>query len=137
MGFNSVKRPFETARAHELDSPMTKGGTLVKLSLLLGAMLCSAAVSWLYIGVVGPLLFVGAIAGLIIGFVTIFKPHLAPYTAIPYAICQGMALGAISMLAELKAPGIVQLATVLTTATAVGMLLLYRLEIIRVTETVK
>lgn len=137
MSFETVKRQFDAVRVEVSDSPMTSTGTFIKTAFLLGIMCSSAALSWLYSASLAPFVFVGALGGLGLGLVTIFMPHVARYTAIPYALCQGMALGLLSLVAEVRAPGIVELATLLTTATAFAMLLLYRLEIIKVTETVK
>src|SRR3989449_11590006 len=77
---------------------------------------------------------VGAIGGLVVAFVTIFKKEWSPVTAPIYAAFEGLALGGLSALLETKYPGIVMQAVGLTFATLAAMLLAYRSGLIKATE---
>jgi uncharacterized YccA/Bax inhibitor family protein len=66
--------------------------------------------------------------------VTMFKKEWAGYTAPLYAVLEGLVLGSISKVFEVRYHGIVFQAIVLTCGTAVGMLLLYKYNIISVTN---
>ena len=49
---------------------------------------------------------VGAIGGLILALLATFKPNTAPVLAIPYALFEGAFLGVISVIFQLKFPGV-------------------------------
>jgi uncharacterized YccA/Bax inhibitor family protein len=66
--------------------------------------------------------------------VTIFKKEWAGVTAPIYALLEGLALGGISAMFELRFPGIAIEAVGLTFGTLFVMLLLYRTRIIQVTQ---
>lgn len=140
MAFDIVKNVFSVTSSHA-EKPMTLQGTLTKVTLLIAAMIGAASLSWWQFfsgSSFSSTLTIGAfIGGLILSIVTIFRPHLSRYTALPYAVLQGCLLGGISATYELRYGGITTLALALTSATAVGMLLVYRLKLIEVTETVK
>jgi uncharacterized YccA/Bax inhibitor family protein len=73
--------------------------------------------------------------------VTIFKPTLAPWTSPVYAAMEGVFLGAISQIVELRFgkayPGIALQAVMLTSGTLLLMVFLYANRIIRVTDQLK
>lgn len=75
----------------------------------------------------------GLLGGLVMGLITAFKPTAAPITAPIYALLQGVFLGAISSLYNQVYEGIVVQAVVLTFATCLGMLGLYRAGVLRAT----
>jgi uncharacterized YccA/Bax inhibitor family protein len=50
----------------------------------------------------------------VVALITFFKPTLAPITTPIYAALEGLALGAISALVEMRFPGIVIQAVALT-----------------------
>ena len=50
--------------------------------------------------------FIGAIGGFILAMVTTFKPNTARTLAIPYALFEGAFLGGISMIFQMKYPGV-------------------------------
>lgn len=141
MSYNPVKQGFERVEVLATDVPMTLGGTLLKIASLLAVMTVAAgAACYLFFSssaIVMPLLIASSVGGLILSIVSVFSPRATRYTALPYALCQGLFLGAISAIFEMRYPGIAVLSVALTSATVVGMLLLYRLRIIRVTETFK
>ena len=81
--------------------------------------------SWL------PLVLFG---GLGVAVLTIFKPHLARFTAPVYALLEGALLGAISKIYDAQYDGIVVQAVGLTIGVFLVMLFLYATRIIKVTE---
>ena len=80
---------------------------------------------------------VGAIGGFILALITTFKPNTARTLAIPYALFQGAFLGGISVIFQLKYPGVPLKALLATFVTTLVMFALYRFQIIRATEKFK
>jgi len=80
------------------------------------------------------LLLLGIIGGLIACLVGTFKPTTAPVAGPLYALLEGLALGAISQVIELRYPGIVANALLLTFGVLGLMLVLYTTRTIRVTD---
>jgi uncharacterized YccA/Bax inhibitor family protein len=76
---------------------------------------------------------VGAIAGLVLALVTVFKQSWAPITAPIYALCEGLFIGGISAMYEAKTGGITLQAVMLTFGTFAGMLFLFQANILRAT----
>jgi len=124
---------------------MTVQGTMAKTAFLLLAVTLSAAYTWKLAvddpSRAMPWMLGGVIGGFIVAMVISFKPKLAPSLAVPYALLEGLFLGAISALVAQSVPadsavggGIVFQAVVLTFTTALSMLALYAFRIIRVTE---
>jgi uncharacterized YccA/Bax inhibitor family protein len=122
----------------------TVQGTMSKTFLLLAILSATALWSWhavasdqLQLGV----LPVAGIAGFVLAMITIFKPTVSPWTAPIYAAMEGVFLGAISQIVELRFgkayPGIALQAVMLTAGTLLVMLFLYANRIIRVTERLK
>ncbi len=141
MAFEPVKRVFERVETHSYELPMTLEGTLTKLAVLLLTALSAGCIGWMSVSAEGhllrPFLLAAPIGGIVLGMISVFWPRVTMYTALPYALCQGITLGLVSAFAELRFPGIAAIAIALTLATAIGMLLLYRLEIIRVNDKFK
>ena len=142
---NPTLRPevFRDAQREALatDAVMTVQGTLVKTSALLLALAVSSMYTWqltLGGGNALPWALGGVLAGLVLGLVISFKPKLAPTLALPYALAEGLFLGALSAAYAQRFAGpergLVVQAVVLTFGTALAMLVLYALRIIRVTE---
>jgi uncharacterized YccA/Bax inhibitor family protein len=123
---------------------MTVSGSVNKTGILLICTVATAAWTWsrflnagdpeAAISSVGPLLAVGAIGGFIVALITIFKHAWSPITAPIYALLEGLVLGGVSAMAELRFPGIPIQAVALTFGTLVMMLLVYRSGLIRVTD---
>ncbi len=80
---------------------------------------------------------VGAIGGFILALIVTFKPNTAPTLAIPYALFEGAFLGGISVVFQLKFPGVPLQALLATFVTTLIMFGLYRFQIIRATEKFK
>lgn len=110
----------------------TKAILLVALTFVVGY--ASMMYSFYYMfsnGAVPKLLmYTGIIASVIIAFVTIFKPHLSNYTAPAYAVAEGIALGCISAVMELKYEGIVSTVVMSTFVVVMCMLALWKFNII-------
>ncbi len=122
---------------------MTVGGTASATLMLLVLILASATVTWLSISapVEGEAIQIpvgwvlgGVIVGLIAVITATFKPHLSRIAAPVYAIAEGVVLGAISRAFEQEYDGIVLQAVGATVSVFAVMLLLYRSQVIRVTE---
>jgi uncharacterized YccA/Bax inhibitor family protein len=124
-------------------SQMTLSGTVNKTGILLLCTMATAAWTWRMFLVdrdpssVMGLMLVGLIGGLIFSMVTIFKQAWAPVTAPIYALLEGLALGGISAMFEVKYPGIGIQAVSLTFGTLFVLLLAYRSGLIKVTEKFK
>ena len=119
---------------------MTVQGTVNKTGILLLCTVATAAWAWnIFLHshsaqAVGPLALVGVIGGLVFAFATIFKKTWAPVTAPIYALFEGLVLGSVSAILEVRFPGIAIQAVSLTFGTMVALLLVYRSGLIRVTD---
>jgi uncharacterized YccA/Bax inhibitor family protein len=117
---------------------MTINGTINKIGILLLLVIAGAAYTWNMVTGSDPAgaqtyIIVGAIGGLIMALVTIFRPRSAAVTAPIYAILEGLFLGGISALINQKYQGIPFQAVLLTMGTLFTMLFLYRSGRIRAT----
>jgi len=124
----------------ELGSGMTLEGTVNKTGLLLLCAIASAAWTWhLFMqshspAAVLPWLWIGTIGGFVCALVTVFKKEWSPATAPAYALLEGLALGSISAILELRFPGIAIQAVGLTFGTLLILLFAYRSGLIPVTQ---
>ena len=122
---------------------MTIGGTVNRAAIMLLLLILTAAWTWsIAIGAedaspVIPYLLVGALGGLVVAIVTVFKKTWAPITAPIYALLEGLALGGISAIFENRFPGIVLQAVGLTFGTLAALLMAYKSGLIKVTENFK
>ncbi len=123
---------------------MTVRGTLNKFGFLFLMVMASAFFSWYSFGKgvdVAPYMWGGAIGGLVVALVIVFKKTWAPFLAPAYALLEGLFVGAISAYYnhafETKAPFIITQAVGLTFGVAIAMFILYNMRIIRATETFK
>jgi uncharacterized YccA/Bax inhibitor family protein len=120
------------------EAAMTAQGTANKAILLLLCVLVTASWIWrMNPQVMAPWLAVGAIGGLVVAIVTVFKQTWAPVTAPLYALLEGLVIGGLSALFEAQFPGIVIQAAALTLGTCLAMLLAYKSGMIRATENFK
>lgn len=115
---------------------MTIEGTVNKTAILMGCVLLTAFYAWTHPQAMG-LMLVGIIGGLICAIITVVKKDLAGITAPLYALFEGLALGFISVFFEMRFPGIVMNAVMLTFGTLVTLLLAYRSGLIKATENFK
>jgi len=117
---------------------MTINGTVNKSFLFLILLLITAFYSWneflsgnaLAMGFI----WGGAIGGLIVAIITIFKKQWAPVTAPIYALLEGLFIGGISVFFESMFPGIVIQAVALTFGIFFCLLLAYKSRLIPVTQ---
>src|SRR5580704_8365135 len=122
---------------------MTLQGTVNKTGILLLCAMASAAWTWhLFMqsrsaADVMPYLWIGLIGGFVCAMVTIFKKEWSPVTAPLYSLLEGLALGGISAMFELRYPGIAMRAVELTFGTLFVLLLAYHSGLIPVTEKFK
>ncbi len=132
---------FETTAIRTGYGPaMTVSGTINRAGILMVCVLATAFWTWDRFltsqdpSSVGGLLTLGAFGGLIAAMVTIFKKQWAPITAPIYALLEGLVLGSLSAMFELRFPGIAIESVALTFGTAICMLLAYRSGLIQPTR---
>ena len=125
---------------------MTVSGTISATSVLFVLLLASAAVGWTATGSpeVNPdgtvaygvpgLAIVGVIVGIGCAFGLMFKPALARVLGPVYALAQGFFVGSLSRMFETFYDGIVVQAAGATVAVFGVMLVLYRSQVIKVTD---
>jgi len=138
-----ARATFATAAAAGA-APMTLGGTIAKTLVLLGILIVTATFSWLQAGAglaqpdkLGTLFLVGIVGGFGVALYTVFRPQHAPVTAPIYAALEGLLLGSLSAILDLRYRGLPVQAVVLTVATLGVMLVAYRFGVIRATERFK
>ena len=125
------------------DGTMTLNGTVNKTGFLLLLIMVAASYTWSRYtgpesaGALMPYLLTGAIGGLIVALITVFKKTWAPVTAPVYALLEGLFLGGVSAMMEVRFPGIVMQAVGLTFGTLAALLVAYRSGLIRATENFK
>jgi uncharacterized YccA/Bax inhibitor family protein len=118
---------------------MTIQGTVNKTGLLLFFVVISAAWTW-GLGhsetpeAAFPWMIGGALGGLVVALITIFKKEWSPLLAPLYALLEGLVLGGISAIMERSYPGIAVQAVSLTFGVMFVMLLAYKFQIIRATR---
>jgi uncharacterized YccA/Bax inhibitor family protein len=136
-----TEKLFQKSKAIDQLDTMTVRGTMNKFAFLFLMVMATAIFAWktYYDGKdVSIYMWVGAIGGLIIALIIIFKQTWAPWLAPLYGLCQGLFVGAISAyyneaFAEI-APSIIMQAVGLTFGTIIAMYLLYQARIIKATE---
>jgi uncharacterized YccA/Bax inhibitor family protein len=120
--------------------PMTLQGTVNKTAALLICVFATAAWTWSRAGAgeeVGPWIFIGAIGGLVMALVTVFKKNWSPVTAPVYALLEGLVIGGLSAMLDQQFHGIAMQAAGLTLGTLLCLLLAYSSGMIRVSENFK
>jgi uncharacterized YccA/Bax inhibitor family protein len=119
---------------------MTLSGTVNKTGVLLVCTMATAAYTWhqftrtRQFDDVAALVLTGVLMGFVVAMVTIFKKEWSPVTAPIYAGLEGLALGGLSAVTEMRYPGIGIQAVSLTFGTLFVLLFLYRTGVIKVTE---
>ena len=129
-----LKREEAFSGAWDRTEPMSLQGVINKTGILLLLCFGAAGFAWTHPDLRGPLLLVGLIGGFIASMVGIFKPATSPIAAPIYAVLEGLCLGAISQLLEVRYPGIAVNAMMLTFGVLGSMLVLYTTRTIRVTS---
>lgn len=120
------------ANAATIQGTTTKAILLVVLTMFVGYVgMVYTANAILTTGSIPKLALYGSIiAAFVIALVTIFKPQISPITAPLYAIAEGFGLGCLSMLFELKYPGIVTTAVMSTFAVVLIMTALWKFKVV-------
>lgn len=138
--FRSNNPALSTARFEGVvgEGVMTITGTAQRAFILLLLVIGSAAYTWRELALepqrATAYVWGGFIGGLVLALITIFRPRLAPWTGPLYAVVEGMALGALSMLMNLRYAGLPVQAVGLTFAIFAAMFALYALRIVTVTQ---
>jgi len=128
---------FSRERTRAGDQTMTVAGAVNKTALLLAILFVTATYTWGQGPAASGYILVGALGGMVVALVTVFKKNWAPVTAPIYAALEGLALGGISVLFESRYPGIVSQAIFLTFGTLAALLIAYRSGWIQATENFK
>lgn len=137
---------FNTTISDQQQGIMTARGAMNKFGFLFLMVIAGAVFSWhLYsqgkVETMVPLMWTGAIGGLICAIVIVFKRSWAGYLAPLYGLLEGLFIGGISAIVNAmfaqKYPGIVMHSVGLTLGVAVAMFLLYNFRVIRATERFK
>jgi uncharacterized YccA/Bax inhibitor family protein len=129
-----LNRVIDLSQERETTSTMDMAGVVNKTGILILLCLGAGAFSWSQPQLQGPFIFVGLIGGLIACLVGTFKPATTPVTAPLYAVMEGLCLGALSQILNLRYPGIMVNALFLTFGVLALMLALYATRVIRVTD---
>ena len=136
-------KTFEQFRGFSIEqsNTMTLQGTVFKSMILLAFCVGTAIISWGQMlsnpQLAIPLAIGGGIGGLIFALITSFKMQWASVTGPLYAICEGVFLGAISCTFEMRFPGIVINAVMLTFGTFGCLLAAYTSGLIKPSENFK
>jgi uncharacterized YccA/Bax inhibitor family protein len=119
---------------------MTLSGTVNKTGILLLCAVATASWTWhLFLqsrdmADVAPWMLGGLLGGFLCALVTIFKKEWSPVTSPIYALLEGLALGGISAVFDVRYPGIGIQAVSLTFGTLFVLLLAYSSGWIKVTD---
>lgn len=110
----------------------TKSIILVAVTCIVGYISMLYSFSYMFTKGAMPsfLMYGGIIGALILAFITIFKPTASPITAPAYAVFEGVGLGSLSAVFELKYPGIVSTAVISTFVVVMVMLALWKFRVI-------
>ena len=137
---NPVLSGKQFERFGEFGDGMTLQGTVNKTGVLLLCTIATAAWTWSQFmqshsaATVLPFLWIGTLGGLVCALITMFKKEWAGVTAPAYALLEGLALGSISSVLELRFPSIAIQSVSLTFGTLLVLLLAYRSGLIPVTQ---
>lgn len=97
---------------------LTMNDVLVKTAINLGLVVVGAVVAWY----VPMLMLLGLLGGLVLGLVNSFKQKVSPILVMAYAFMEGMMLGGLSALVNLRYPG-TAIQAVLATIVVAGVTL--------------
>jgi uncharacterized YccA/Bax inhibitor family protein len=128
-----LKREASFSRTAEA-SVMDLNGTVNKTGILLLICAATAAYAWYTPALQGPLIFAPLLGGLVFSMIGIFKPATSPFVAPCYAALEGLVLGAISGVMNVRYQGIAANAVLLTFSVLALFLFLYATRIVRVTN---
>jgi uncharacterized YccA/Bax inhibitor family protein len=119
------KPPVRAERLLTLDDVVTKTATLLGAAVIAGVITAYFQAYALAIP--------AAIVGFVLAMITIFKRSSSPALIVPYAIAEGVLLGAITAVFEGQYQGIAIQAVLATVGVFIGMLVVYKTGVIKVT----
>ena len=100
---------FSRTQAAAGEEPMTLQGAVQKTAILLLLVVAASCITWGQLRVSPAYAMkwsmIWAISGFVAAMVTVFKKSWAPVTAPIYAVLEGLLLGVLSSLFELRYPG--------------------------------
>lgn len=97
------------------DERLTMNDVMVKTGINLGLVAVGAAVAWN----APVLLLLGMVGGLVLGLVNSFKKKVSPILVMTYALMEGLLLGGLSAVVDMRYPG-VAIQAVLATLVVAG-----------------
>jgi uncharacterized YccA/Bax inhibitor family protein len=136
---NAITFPGYSTRT-AFGETMTIEGTVNRAGILLICVLATAFWTWSQFfttrdpAAIAPYILIGVFGGFVMALVTVFKKEWSAVTAPIYAILEGLFLGGVSAVLELRFPGIAIEAVALTFGTCLCLLLAYRSGLIRATQ---
>ena len=128
---------FSGVGSYDQSNTMTINGTVLKTGALLLLVIAGAVFTWnraAATGQIGGWGIIGGLGGFIVAIVTAFKKEWSPITAPLYAGLEGLFLGGISAVFEMRFEGIVFNAVCLTFGTLFSLLFAYQSGWIKVTQ---
>ncbi|MDQ8936389.1 Bax inhibitor-1/YccA family protein [Acinetobacter rudis] len=135
--FNRVETHADFSQPMTVQGAIQKSVLLTVIAAVVGLSLFLYSFLTLNIQLAYAGAIVGAIGGFILALITTFKPNTARTLAIPYALFEGAFLGGVSVIFQIKFPGVPLQALLATFVTTLVMFALYRMQIIRATEKFK
>lgn len=130
-----ISENLRTTSTESYSNVMTLNGAILKTGVAAFLMIAAGLAGYLTTSSVSALVMpLCAIGSIICVFSTLWNKTIAPITVPIYSLAQGYALGKISAIYAAQYSGILLPAFGLTIGTLAGMLLLYKLQIIKVTE---
>jgi uncharacterized YccA/Bax inhibitor family protein len=132
---------FDEVARRGYSQPMTLTGVINRSVLLLLLVAGTSVGTWVYSeshpSAIYPIMMTGVFGGFVLAIATTFKKNWAPITAPIYAILEGLFIGGISLVMEIKFPGLVLQAILLTFGVMFALLAAYQSRIIRPSQTFK
>ncbi len=132
-----MKKAAEHSGALSLSERMTAGGTfrwlgaLAMVTMIVGYMTMTRTAADPAAAL--PVMWLGVIGGFVTAMIILFNPRTAKMLGLVYATLEGLALGGITALYELKAPGVGSTALMSTFGVFGVMFLVYASKLIRPT----
>lgn len=141
-GFGGAQSPPQyggdyQAPTDEADRPITADDVVMKTAMTLGLALLTGTIT--AVAVLGqaispfPPLIVGFLVGLVVSLILIFRPRPSAPLVLIYSAAEGVALGALTGVVEMFAPGVGLQALLGTALVFAVMLVVYRTGAVKVT----
>jgi uncharacterized YccA/Bax inhibitor family protein len=132
---------FDDVAQRGYAQPMTLTGVINRSLFLLLLVTGTSVGAWIYAeshpSAIYPIMMTGVFGGFAIAIATTFKKQWAPFTAPVYSVLEGLFIGGISLVMEMRFPGLVLQAILLTFGVMFALLAAYQSRIIRPSETFK